>query len=192
MPLTDLRTAALAAGAALVLAAALAPLLVARSAAAATVWARVTAAVAGAALLCWGLVSSLSPRAVIPALTAAPAIVHGAPVDLVDAASSALQDCTRAVPPSVPDGAHASGPEMAAARVAFQSYDQATNAYVHCVDQAVEKIRAQYAAVASATELKALTAFGVGAHDTAIDQEQAVADQFNAQIRAYRARHSKP
>jgi hypothetical protein len=27
------------------------------------------------------------------------------------------------------------------------------------------------------------------AHNTAIDQEKAVADQFNAQIRAYKAKH---
>lgn len=192
MTLTDLRTAALAAGTVLVLAAALAPLLVGRSAAAAAVWVRITAAVAGVALLSWGLVSFLSPRAATQAPTAAPAVVQGSPVDLVDAASSALQDCTRAVPPSVPDGARASGAEMAAARAAFQSYDQAINAYVHCVDQAVEKIHSQYAAVASPTELKALSAFGVGAHDTAIDQEQAVADQFNAQVRVYRAKHTKP
>ena len=112
-----------------------------------------------------------------------------APVDLVDAASIALQDCARAVPPAVPDGTRATRAEMTAARSAFQAYDTATNTYIHCVDTAIERIGNQYATVASPSELKSLKAFGRGAHDTAIDQEQAVADQFNTQIRTYRASH---
>jgi hypothetical protein len=110
-------------------------------------------------------------------------------VDLVDAASAVLQDCPRAVPPSIPDAARASAAEMAAARAVFQDYDKATNAYVRCVDEAIQRIRTQYAAVASLAELDTLKAFEVGAHNTAINQEQAVADQFNAQVRAYRAKH---
>ncbi len=110
-------------------------------------------------------------------------------MDLVDAASVALQDCPQAAPPAMPDGARATGKEMIAARAAFQAYDASTNAYVHCVDAAIERIASHYGAVASAAELKSLQAFGLGAHDTAIDQEQAVADQLNTQIRTYRARH---
>ena len=126
-----------------------------------------------------------------PAATSTPVVTTAAEsgVDLVDAASIALQDCARAVPPSVPDGTRATGAEMTAARSAFQAYDTATNAYIHCVDKAIERIGNQYASVASPAELKSLKAFGRGAHDTAIDQEQAVADQFNTQIRSYRARH---
>ncbi len=78
---------------------------------------------------------------------------------------------------------------MAAARTAFQAYDTATNSYAHCVDTTVERIARQYAAVASQDELRSLREFGLGAHDTAIDQEQAVADQFNAQVRLYKAKH---
>jgi hypothetical protein len=33
--------------------------------------------------------------------------------------------------------------------------------------------------------------FGDSAHNTAIDQEQALADKFNAQVRLYRSRHPK-
>jgi hypothetical protein len=142
----------------------------------------------------WKLLYFLHTRALamhqpLTAPPAAAAVASGSGVDLVDAASAALQDCARAVQPSIPDGERATAAEMAAARAAFQEYDKATNAYVHCVDAAIDRISAQYAAVASPAELKTLTAFGVGAHDTAIDQEQAVADQFNGQIRAYRAKH---
>jgi hypothetical protein len=109
-------------------------------------------------------------------------------VDLVDAASAALQECPRGAAPVVPDGATASRQEIVAARAAFQAYDAATNSYVHCVDATVEHISAQYPN-APPTDLQALKAFGVRTHDTAIDQEQALADQFNAQIRTYKAKH---
>jgi hypothetical protein len=111
------------------------------------------------------------------------------PVDLVDAASAALQDCPRATAPAVPDGASASRTEMAAARTAFQSFDAATNSYVRCVDTTIESIGKQYGAVASQDQLRSLKAFGVGAHDTAIDQEQAIADRLNTEVRAYNAKH---
>ena len=115
--------------------------------------------------------------------------MRSSPLYLVDADSVALQDCARATPPSVPDGATASREEITAARSAFQAYDTATNSYVHCVDSTINHIATQYAGVASQDELKSLKAFGLGAHDTAIDQEQAVADRFNAQIRTYKSKH---
>ena len=94
--------------------------------------------------------------------------------------------------PPVPDGATASIEEMTAARAAFQAYDAATNSYVHCVDATIERLLRQYAGAASEDQVHSLQAFGRGAHDTAIDQEQSVADQFNLQIRAYKAQHSHP
>ena len=133
--------------------------------------------------------SFLGPQAALHPAPVATASPTEAPLDLVDAASSALQDCARATAPSVPDGATASREQMTAARSDFQAYDQATNSYVQCVDAAIERVARQYAGVDSPAELKSLQAFGRGAHDTAIDQEQAVADQLNAQIRTYRAKH---
>jgi hypothetical protein len=126
------------------------------------------------------LTSFLGSRA--PSQPAPPVASTGAPspVDLVDAASVALQDCP---------GATASREEMAAARSAFQSFDAATNSYVRCVDTTIESIARQYGAVASQDQLRSLKGFGLGAHDTAIDQEQAIADQLNAQVRAYNAKH---
>ena len=135
------------------------------------------------------LTSYLGSRA--PSQPAPPVASTGAPspVDLVDAASVALQDCPRATAPAVPDGATASREEMAAARSAFQSFDAATNSYVRCVDTTIESIARQYGAVGSQDQLRSLKGFGLGAHDTAIDQEQAIADQLNAQVRAYNAKH---
>ena len=186
----DVRTAALAFGTVLLLIAALAPFLPGSSVPKrGRTWARAGAAIAGVALLGWGVSSFLGPQVPARPAPGATSLPTEAPVDLVDVASIALQDCARATAPSVPDGAAASREQMTAARSDFQAYDKATNSYVQCVDTAIERIARQYAGVASPADLKSLKAFGLGAHDTAIDQEQAVADQLNAQIRTYRAKH---
>jgi hypothetical protein len=178
----------LALGALLLLTALLAPRLRdgARSGRGAT-WS-VAAAVAGAVLLGWGLLSSLgsrSPSRPAPLVTSTPA---PSPVDLVEVASAALQACPRGTPPAVPDGATASREEMTAATAAFKSFDTATNAYVHCVDVTIQRIASQHPG-ASQDDLHSLKEFGTVAHNTAIDQETAVADQLNAQVRSYKAQH---
>jgi hypothetical protein len=179
---------ALALGALLVLTALLAPRLRdgARSRRSAT-WS-VAAALAGAVLLGWGLLSSLgsrSPSQPAPPVTSTPA---PSPVDLVDAASAALQACPRPTAPTVPDGTTASREEMAAATAAFKSFDTATNSYVHCVDVTVQRIAGQHPD-ASLDDLHSLKEFGTAAHNTAIDQETAVADQLNVEVRSYKAKH---
>ena len=180
---------ALVLGALLVLIALLAPRLRdgARSGRSAT-WS-VVAAIAGAVLLGWGLLSSLgsrSPSPPAPPVTSTPA---PSPLDLVEVAGAALQACPRATAPAVPDGGTASREEMTAATSAFKSFDTATNSYVQCVDATVARIANQYAGVASHDDLHSLSEFGTVAHNTAIDQEKAVVDQFNAQIRTYKAQH---
>ncbi|HKD55035.1 MAG TPA: hypothetical protein VKB72_12545 [Steroidobacteraceae bacterium] len=133
--------------------------------------------------------SASQPHSV--AAAAPPASTPAASVDLVQVASTALQDCTEATAPQVPDGAKASSAQMAAAHAAFQAYDTATNNYTKCVDAAVDRIAAQYKGTASNEDIKSLQVFGSNAHNTAIDQEQAVADQYNIQLRAFKAKHPR-
>ena len=159
---------------------------------------RVVLGVAGATLIVWILAtysgSATRPERGAAGPQAAPASPAAAtapsePVDLVAKASEALDDCAVAAVPAVPDGAKASLSQMTAAQSAFKAYDAATLKYVNCVDSAVDRLAAQFAGVASAAELARLKTFGVSAHNSAIDREQATADQFNAQVRAYKARH---
>jgi hypothetical protein len=112
-----------------------------------------------------------------------------ASVDLVGRATIAIQACTLPSPPTSPDGATASLNQMLAARSDFQAYDAATNAYVHCVDAAIQKISQDPSTGASKEDLESLTRFGVRAHNTAIDEEQAHVDQFNVQLRSYKDKH---
>ena len=189
-PAAELRIGALAVGAGLLLFALFPPLL--RGASLRSRgggWVRAAAAVAGAALLCWGLLSLDGLRPPTQTAIAAPSTRDRSSVDLVDIASVALQSCPRATPPAVPDGSGASGEAMAAARSAFQAYDSATNSYLQCVDKTIDGIGRQYADVALQDDLHALREFGLSAHNTAIGQERAIADQFNAQMRTYKAQH---
>jgi hypothetical protein len=187
---TGLRLVALAAAGVLLLIAVFAARLLGAARGSRTgTWIRVVAAIAGAALLGWGLISSLGSQSAARPAPAAAATPTPSPVDLVDTASAALQACPRATAPAVPNGTTASREEMAAATSAFKSFDAATNAYVHCVDTTIEQIANQHAGAASQDDLHSLKEFGTVAHNTAIDQEKAVADQFNAEIRTYKAKH---
>ena len=149
-------------------------------------WVRVLIGVVGIACLAGGAASRL--RSPAPQATNA-SMAGPVAVDLVGSATNALQHCSLPGAPAVPDGATASLQQMTAARSAFQAFDNATNAYVHCVDSTIDGIAQQQAANASRKDLETLKSFGAGAHDTAIDQEQALADQFNAQIRIYKSKH---
>jgi hypothetical protein len=152
---------------------------------------RAVIAVLGGVLLMFALLAYLGARAQQNKAAAVAALPTAkAPVDLVQAASFALQSCPTAVAPAVPDGASASLDQMKTAQSGFQAYDAATNAYVKCVDAAVDRI-AQQSGTAAPSDLEALRIFGVRAHNTAIDQEQAVVDQFNGQVRTYKAKHPK-
>ena len=154
---------------------------------------RAAIAAAGAVPIVWVLASYLSSNT---RSATEPAVARTTPVtaplvNLLGTASSALQACPVSIAPSVPDGATASAEQMAAARGAFQAYDAATNSYAKCVDSAVARMTKQFAGVASGSDLQSLNTLGVRAHNTAIEQEQALADKFNEQIRLYKARHPK-
>jgi hypothetical protein len=112
--------------------------------------------------------------------------------DLIGPASTALADCPVATAPPLPDGAIATLKQMTEARAAFSTYDAATNNYTQCVDEMVVRVVKQAPPSTSKADLQALSTFGASAHNTAVDQEQAFADHFNAQVRAYNAKHPKP
>jgi hypothetical protein len=152
---------------------------------------RALAGVAGAALIAWALVSHARPAGLFGAPATAP--VHRGPsaAELVGSASAALQACPAATAPAVPDGATASLKEMQAADAAFRAYDAATNSYTKCVDATVGRFAKQFAGIAAAPDLEALTLFGTRAHNVAVDREQAAVDQFNGQLRIYKAKHPK-
>jgi len=122
------------------------------------------------------------------AAVAAPAPKPVVPQDPMQVATAAIEKCSLGTAPAVPDAATASLEQMEAARTAFQAYDATTTAYEKCVDDAVNETLRQFPDASSAVQDSVRTLATV-AHNTAINQEQAVADQFNAQVRAFRAKH---
>jgi hypothetical protein len=156
--------------------------------------ARVLLGAAGIALLAWAWVCGVAGHAQpaaqpLAAPAAAPRVAPPTSADLVQAASAALTACTLTDAPPTPDGSTASREQMGAARSAFQAYDAATTAYTQCVDSAVERVAGQFSGRAAEADLQVLRNFGARAHNVAIDQEQAAADQLNTQVRAYKAKH---
>jgi hypothetical protein len=151
--------------------------------------------VAGLAVAAWVLWSlsgqhAQQEQAAAPAAAAAVSAPEEAPRgNPVPTAIAALEDCVVASPPPPPpDGAKASKQQMLAARAAFQQFDAATDSYVKCVDLTIAGVRQQFPN-ASTEELKMLQTLGDGAHNTAIDQEQSLADQMNKQVRTFNAKH---
>jgi hypothetical protein len=157
---------------------------------------RLVAALAGAGLMLWAaapwLIPTAHPRAppAPPAAAVAPAPGAVAPSpDLVQSASAAILACPSGTAPAVPDGARASRQQMLAASTAFKAYDAATVAYARCIDAAVDGLAGSSAGAPSADEIRALKVFGRSAHNTAVDQEQGVADRLNEQVRIYKDKH---
>jgi len=152
---------------------------------------------AGIGLAAWAAFTGLhlslpAPPPPPPAPVAAPVPQLSEPRgDPVPTATSQLENCSVPSPPAVPNGATATEAQMLAARAAFQAYDAAINAYTKCVDSTIERVATQFA-TASAVELQQVRQLGTSAHNTAIDQEQSVADSLNAQVRAYKAKHPGP
>jgi hypothetical protein len=109
--------------------------------------------------------------------------------DLVKIANSQLRACPDSKAPALPDGNTASLDHMLAAREAFKAYDSATDSYIKCVDGVIERIASQYAHKASPADLQSVNRFGTRTHNEAVDREQALADQLNAQIRLYKTLH---
>jgi hypothetical protein len=156
---------------------------------------RLVVALAGAGLLLWAaapwLVGPERPPAPPPAPPPPPLTRAAAapPVDLAQTLSAAILACPPTTEPAVPDGARASRAQMLEASTAFKAYDAATVAYIHCVDAAVDQLTGQYASAASAADIQNLKVFGTSAHNTAVDQEQALADKLNEQVRIYKGKH---
>jgi hypothetical protein len=122
------------------------------------------------------------------ASAAAPAPTSAQPQNPMELATAAIAKCALGSAPDVPDAATATLQQMEAARVAFQAYDAATNAHSKCVDDAIDQVLGQFPQASDEvrTSLKIL---GLEAHNTAISQEQRVADELNTQVRAFKAKH---
>jgi KaiC/GvpD/RAD55 family RecA-like ATPase len=80
--------------------------------------------------------------------------------------------------PEIPEGKTATSDQMMTAQGAVKDYVSKMEAYVACVDQEVESL--------GDTVTEAQRNIQVQKHNAAVDEMTAVADQFNAEVRAYK------
>jgi hypothetical protein len=107
-------------------------------------------------------------------------------------AAPAYADCPYpAAPTSLPDGRTATLDEMMAGQKAVKAYDKAVDEYVACIDKELEASLAKNADL-KPEQKKDMQNVEAQKHNAAIDQEQAIADRFNEQVKVYKARTATP
>jgi hypothetical protein len=100
-------------------------------------------------------------------------------------ATSASADCAYPkAPDALPNGSTASEAEMKAAMDAFKSYNDAVNAYGACLE---EETSAKTSTMAAA-QIRQLKTIQSKKYNSAVEELKAKAEQFNSQVRAFKAR----
>jgi hypothetical protein len=107
-------------------------------------------------------------------------------------AGPAYADCPYpAAPAKIPDGATATMEEMIAGQKAVKEYDTAINQYVACIDKELQESVAKAGDKLKPEQKADMEKVEAQKHNAAIDQEQSVADRFNEQVKAFKARTDK-
>jgi hypothetical protein len=89
-------------------------------------------------------------------------------------------------PTKIPDGATATLAEMVAAQKAVKQFDEQINAYTACIK--LEESAQLKGDKLTADQKKAIEAQQAQKNNAAVDQDQAIADRFNEQIRIFKAK----
>jgi hypothetical protein len=98
-------------------------------------------------------------------------------------------DCTYPPTPSkIPDGASATLEEMLAGQKAIKEYQKSMDDYVACIDKELEDKIAQGGDQLKPQQKADMQKMEAQKHNAAVDQEQAIADRFNEQVKVYKAR----
>ena len=109
--------------------------------------------------------------------------------DLVLLAAADMDACALPTQPGEPpDGAKASRAQMLASNRSVQAFNQATNGYLACVDQATTDFERQYGAILNALALRDVRQMAARMHNAAVDSDHKIADGFNQQLRIFKAR----
>jgi hypothetical protein len=94
-------------------------------------------------------------------------------------------------PAKIPDGATATMEDMLAGQKAVKEYDKAIGEYVACIDKEVKDSLAKGGDQLKPEQKADMQKVEAQKHNAAIDQEQSVADRFNEQVKAFKARTDK-
>ena len=107
-------------------------------------------------------------------------------------APAAHADCSYPhAPVQIPDGNTATLAQMMSAQKAVQAYNQEMTAYLSCIQLERDSRVANVGDKLTKQQKQALEAIEVQKHNAAVDQLHAVADQFNAQVKIFKAKDKK-
>ena len=107
-------------------------------------------------------------------------------------APAAYADCSYPQPPTpLPDGSTATLKQMLAAMKQVAVYNKSMDAYLSCIQLERDSRVAQAGAKLTKQQKQELEAIEIQKHNAAVDQLHSVADQFNAQVRIFKARDKK-
>ena len=107
-------------------------------------------------------------------------------------APAAYADCSYPQAPSpIPDGNTATLAQMISTQKAVQAYNQQMNAYLSCIQLERDSRVASVGDKLTKQQKQELMAIEVQKHNAAVDQLHAVADQFNAQVKIFKAKDKK-
>jgi hypothetical protein len=102
---------------------------------------------------------------------------------------AAYADCPYpAAPTNLPDGRTATMEDMLAGQKSVKEYQKAIDAYVACIDKELDDTIAKGGDSMKPQQKTDLQKMEAQKHNAAVDQEQSVADRFNEQVKAFKAR----
>jgi hypothetical protein len=102
---------------------------------------------------------------------------------------AAYADCPYpAAPTNLPDGRTATMEDMLAGQKTVKDYQKSIDVYVACIDKELDDKIAQGGDSLKPQQKTDLQKMEAQKHNAAVDQEQTVADRFNEQVKAFKAR----
>jgi hypothetical protein len=102
---------------------------------------------------------------------------------------AAYADCPYpAAPTNLPDGRTATMEDMLAGQKAVKEYQKSIDVYVACIDKELDDKIAAGGDSLKPQQKTDLQKMEAQKHNAAVDQEQSVADRFNEQVKAFKAR----
>jgi hypothetical protein len=97
---------------------------------------------------------------------------------LLSASSQAFSECSRPLPPAIPDGAEADLAAMVEGQKGVKAFVAASEEYLKCLTAEGE--------AAAETETEEQTSARIDEYNSSVDAQEAIAGEFNAEIREYK------
>jgi hypothetical protein len=103
----------------------------------------------------------------------------------------AMADCTYPrAPGKIPDGNTATLEEMVTVKKAVELYNKDMEAYLSCIKLEHDDAIAKQGETATPAQTKQIEDRNTQKNNAAVDELKSVAERFNEQVRAYKAKHA--